>query len=45
MFQMTPSARFLGTLKSPWGPKDCEMTLLRSLNLLGETNAAREDPQ
>lgn len=34
MFQMTPSARFLGTLKSPWGRKDCEMTLLRSLDLL-----------
>lgn len=44
MLQMTPSAPFLGTLESPWGPKDCEMTLLRSLNLLRATSVAREDP-
>lgn len=33
----------LGMLKSPLGPKDCEMTLLRSLKPLGATSAARED--
>lgn len=45
MLQMTPSARFLETLKSPWGLKDCEMTLPRSLNLFGATSVAREDPR
>lgn len=31
-------------LKSPWGLKDCEMTLLRSLDLLKETRAGRDGP-